>query len=462
MLFSSFRPFSELHLLFHIDELLDAAIVVDGLGALTDGAVADIDARSGIDIESVGGTCDEAFTLTGTLVVLSAEIVGDLAERELAVEDVDVVHLAGHIATDERTILRGADYVAEPDVSHFAARTFGLALGEAPVAVLVIARSTGVGGDVNRLGLAPPDVAEIVALDDEVIEDDVGHGALVTVLDADAAVRSLDDAVLDEHVADAVHVLRTDLDGTGAARHDAVGDDDVLAGAVFLPFATVLEADAVIARGDVAVGNTHLLGVVDVDAIAIAYLEVVEQRDADDRGIVTADEVNRPVGTVADGDIANLQFLDTDESEHVRTGVELVNGLEFITVEQFFAHEADAVAVDGALASDGDVAGVLGPKPHHTFALILLEGAQLVDALVGIGKPCGIRFEMIIDVGLEFDGTAQERVTGREDHLSATLGRTCVDCFLDGSSVIGNAIALGSEIEHVVSGAGAVVGSLVT
>ena len=69
---------------------------------------------------------------------------------------------------------------------------------------------------------------------------------------------------------------------------------------------------------------------------------------------------------------------------------------------------------------------------------------------------------MIIDVGLEFDGTAQERVTGREDHLSATLGRTCVDGFLDGSSVIGNAIAFGSEIEHVVGGAGAIVGSLVT
>ena len=449
-------------ILFHIDKLLDAAIVVDRHGALLDGAVADIDVRGGINIEDVGGSIDEAFALAGTLVVLSTRIIGHLAQSELAIDDVDVVNLAGHIATDERTVLGGADYVAEPDVSHFAARTFGLALGETPVAILVIARSTGVGGDIDRLGLAPPNVAEIVALDDEVVEDDVGHGALVTVLNADATVRRLDDAVLDEHVADAVHVLRTDLDGAGTTRHDAVGDNDVLAGTIFFPFTTVLEADAVVARSDVAVGNAYLLGVVDVDAVAIAYLEVVEQRDADDRGIVAADEVNRPVGAVADGDIANLQLLDTDEGEHVRTGIELVNGLEFVTVEQFFAHETDAVAVDGALAGDGDVAGVLGPKPHHALAFVLLEGTQFVDALVGIGQPCGIRFEMIIDVRLEFDGTTQKRVTGREDHLPATLGRTCVDCFLDGSSVIGNAIALGTEIEHVVGGAGAVVGSLVT
>ena len=107
--------------LFHIDKLLDAAIIVDGHGALLDGAVADIDVRGSIDIEDVGGTIDEAFALAGTLVVLSTGIICHLAQGELAIDDVDVVNLAGHIATDERTILRGADHVAEPDVSHFAA-----------------------------------------------------------------------------------------------------------------------------------------------------------------------------------------------------------------------------------------------------------------------------------------------------------------------------------------------------
>ena len=108
-------------ILFHIDELLNAAIVVDGHGALLDGAVADIDVRGSIDIEDVGGTIDEALALTGTLVVLSTRIIGHLAQGELAIDDVDVVNLARHIATDERTVLGGADHVAEPDVSHFAA-----------------------------------------------------------------------------------------------------------------------------------------------------------------------------------------------------------------------------------------------------------------------------------------------------------------------------------------------------
>ena len=66
-------------------------------------------------------TIDEALALTGALVVLSTRIIGHLAQSELAIDDVDVVNLAGNIATDERTILRGADHVAEPDVSHFAA-----------------------------------------------------------------------------------------------------------------------------------------------------------------------------------------------------------------------------------------------------------------------------------------------------------------------------------------------------
>ena len=115
------EPLDSLDILFHIDKLLDAAIIVDGHGALLDGAVANIDVRSSIDIEDVGGTIDEAFALTGTLVVLTTGIIGHLAQSELAIDDVDVVNLARHIATDERTVLRSADHVAEPDVSHFAA-----------------------------------------------------------------------------------------------------------------------------------------------------------------------------------------------------------------------------------------------------------------------------------------------------------------------------------------------------
>ena len=125
--FSSFRlffgitSFSELHPLFYIDKLLNAAIVVDGHGALLDGAVADIDVRGGIDIEGIGGTIDEAFALAGALVVLSTGIIGHLAQSELAIDNVDVVNLARHIATDEGTVLGGADHVAEPDVSHLTA-----------------------------------------------------------------------------------------------------------------------------------------------------------------------------------------------------------------------------------------------------------------------------------------------------------------------------------------------------
>ena len=115
------EPLDSLDILFHIDKLLDAAIVVDGHGALLDGAIADIDVRSSIDIEDVGGTIDEALALTGALVVLSAGIIGHLAQSELAIDDVDVVNLAGYIATDERTVLGCADHVAEPDVSYFAA-----------------------------------------------------------------------------------------------------------------------------------------------------------------------------------------------------------------------------------------------------------------------------------------------------------------------------------------------------
>ena len=192
---------------------------------------------------------------------------------------------------------------------------------------------------------------------------------------------------------------------------------------------------------------------VDVDAVAIAYLEVVDEADANDRSVVAADEVNGPVGSVADGHVAYLKLLDTYEREHVRTRVEARVGkfLELVAVVQLCTHEGNAIAIDGSLTCDRDILGVFGPYPHHALALVLLERREMINALIGIGTPHGVDFEMIIDIRLQFYRTREEGLARREDDLSSTVGRTFVDGFLNGNGIVGDAIAHSTIIEDIIN-----------
>ena len=82
------------------------------------------------------------------------------------------------------------------------------------------------------------------------------------------------------------------------------------------------------------VADTHIARVVHIDAVAIAYLYVVQQRDAIYHGILTTNEVNRPIGSFANGHIPDHQPFHAYQRQHMRTGVKrrVLQGFQFITV----------------------------------------------------------------------------------------------------------------------------------
>ena len=97
-----------------------------------------------------------------------------------------------------------------------------------------------------------------------------------------------DDAVVDEHVADGIHIFATDFDGTTARRHHTIGDNDIFARAKLFKLTSVFQTDTVVAARDMAVGDTDIARMVDIDAIAIADFQVIEQIDPVNRHIIAS------------------------------------------------------------------------------------------------------------------------------------------------------------------------------
>ncbi len=181
-----------------------------------------------------------------------------------------------------------------------------------------------------------------------------------------------------------------------------------------------------------------------------AYLQVVEQVDAINHRSIAAHEVECPVGAIAYGDIAHDEVAHPGEREHMGTRIEGGDRFQLVRILKLGPHERHAIATDGSHSGDGDVLGIIGIEPHHSLALVGAESAEMIDALVGIGQECGIGLDMEIDVRLQLDGSGQEGMIGRQEHLSSSFSRAEVDGFLDGAGVIGLAIAYGTILAYII------------
>ena len=200
-----------------------------------------------------------------------------------------------------------------------------------------------------------------------------------------------------------------------------------------------------------AVGYADILGMVYVDAVAVAYFQVVQNGDAVDGRIVAADEVHSPVGTVADGYIANHRFFNVDKRQHVRTGIEIGHRLQLIGVFQFLAHKGNAVPVNGTCPGDGDLFQIFTVNPHHALAAVIAESALRIHRLIGVGNQAGIRLQMKIHKGSQRKRTAHESVSCRNEHCSTTRFGAYFNSCLYGGSVIGLAVAFGSVIHNIIN-----------
>ena len=140
-----------------------------------------VDAWRGIDVKAigldVGGLLDiytidsvahESSVPAGPLVVNACRITGESLQMEVYIIYIYMSHFVGSVATDETPILARCCDVVEIDSAHLAASSHRLALGEAPVGILVVAIGPWIGSDIDGFGLSPPYIRPQLALQDDV------------------------------------------------------------------------------------------------------------------------------------------------------------------------------------------------------------------------------------------------------------------------------------------------------
>ena len=201
-----------------------------------------------------------------------------------------------------------------------------------------------------------------------------------------------------------------------------------------------------------AIADTNILRMIEIDTVAIANLEIVQKIDSIDDSLVTAHEMYRPICSFLDGDIADGEIADIRQRQYMRARIEslISQRLQLIGVFQLCPHEGNAVAMNGAFSCYTDVLGIFGPEPQHAFAAILTECAQVVDVLIRIGFQGGCRLQVEFHVTLQLDRACHKCMITRKQHSSTTLSRAFVDDTLNDLSVVCLTITLGSKSSHIV------------
>ena len=112
---------------------------------------------------------------------------------------------------------------------------------------------------------------------------------------------------------------------------------------------------------------------VNIDTVAIANLKIVQKVDAVDDSLVASDEMHSPVSSFTNSDIPYCEIPYISKCQHMRTRVKslVCKRLEFIGITELGPHERYAITMNGALAGDADVIGIICINPHHSFAPVL-------------------------------------------------------------------------------------------
>ena len=269
----------------------------------------------------------------------------------------------------------------------------------------MISIGTRVRSNVNRFCLAPPYIAPQLAIQNDVRENHIAHGSLISVLNTKATVTTFDYAIVDNHIIDGIHILAANLHGTATALHHTIRYNDVVARTIFFKLTAVFQADSIIATGDMTVGNAHILAMIDINTITITDLEIVEQIDAVNHSSIATDEMHRPVSTFPYRNITDIEIPDSHQGKHVRTRIESSDRFEFVTIKKFSTHKPDTIAMNRTMPRERKILHILRPYPHHTLTLVLTEGAEMIDTLIGIGFPDGIGFQNDVHIRFQLYGS---------------------------------------------------------
>ena len=219
----------------------------------------DEDVAGRVNTNAVHISSHKSLSPARTLVVNATLVSGLFAHRQVHIVHINMVNFVLSVATDETTVLACGRDVEESDAGNLSTTSFNLPFRETPVGIFVISVCTRIARHINRFSLPPPHVRPQTAIHLDIRERDVCDRPFIAVLYAQPSVGSRDDAVVEKNVADAVHILASNLDGTRTRGHHTIRDGDVAAGAVLLELAPILQADAVVAAGDMTICDANVL-----------------------------------------------------------------------------------------------------------------------------------------------------------------------------------------------------------
>ena len=251
--------------------------------------------------------------------------------------------------------------------------------------------------------------------------------------------------MLDAHVADTAGSLAADADtGEDRVGHRAFGDQHVLAGleqGERLAAAAALNRDAIVAGGDVAAFNAHVLAGIDIDAVAVAAGtangQVLVQQ------VLAIGRVQAPHGAqLLGGEIFETYIAAADRLDQRRMPQRILR----------IRPAADrAVARDLAGSDDAGVAGVESVDEPEMSLNPLAFPADLGDGIIGkVRRPqdVGVLFQAQNRIGAKGDG-AGEIVARGNQHIAAAQHPAAVQDLLQRGGVLGFAVAFGAEVADV-------------
>ncbi len=118
--------------------------------------VADADVEGILVEDTVGLATNPAFPVAGAAVIDPFLIGSDVYKVDLYIVEQNVIDLSRCVAADENAILGSGEDVDEADVMYRAAGTLGGAFRKTPACILVVAYSSRIRRDIDRLRLSPP------------------------------------------------------------------------------------------------------------------------------------------------------------------------------------------------------------------------------------------------------------------------------------------------------------------
>ena len=248
-----------------------------------------------------------------------------------------------------------------------------------------------------------------------------------------AAAAGKNFAPLEQDVVNVAGGFRADFQAGVLRADDAIVDVDVGARAEVVGLPRGFDDDGVVAAGQMAVADFHVLAMVGINAVAIRHVEPVVDGDVVHENMDAAEHVQSPERRVAKRDVAHDEIGAAGEHEHF--------GPPFLEQPPFVGrvvagHERQRAAGNFSAAGDAQIRRVRRGD----------DAVAGVIRLVGADEQLAVEVE--INAAFQIQSGDQKFAAARNQNLSAVAGRR-VNRALNRRRVERRAVARRAEIEDV-------------